>query len=115
MATRPVMFAEIPRLPDCPVPPMVPLDAVCVNQFAMGATEVLHESGQTQLPVPVNMTVCIAGLADAPCIALKERALDEGGDRVQGDCITRFTIIVCGLPGAGFPFASIPTSVICPT
>jgi hypothetical protein len=94
---------------------MVPLDDVCVNQLAAGATEVFHESGHTQLPVPVNMTVCAAGLADAPCTALKESALDEGGDRVQGGCTTRFTITVCGLPGAAFPLVSMPLSIICPT
>ena len=94
---------------------MLPLDAVCVNHLADGAPVVFHESGHTQLPVPVNMTVCVAGLADVPCTALKERALDEGGDRVQGGCIIRLTTIVCGLPGARFPFASIPLSVICPT
>ena len=42
-------------------------------------------------------------------------ALEEGGDMVQGGCITRFTTMVCGLPGAGFPLASMPTSVIWPT
>src|SRR5207247_10758327 len=68
---------------DCPVPPIAPLEDVCVNQLAAGATVVFHDSGQTQLPVPVNMTVCAAGLADAPCTALKERALDEGGERVD--------------------------------
>ena len=80
--------------PDCPVPPIVPLVCESVNQFAMGAIVVFHESGQTQLPVPVNMTVCAAGFADAPCTALKDRALDEGGDRVQEGCTTRFTITV---------------------
>jgi len=114
-ATRPVMFALTPTLPDCPGPPMIPRDAVCVNQLPEGATEVFHESGHIQLPVPVNRTVCVAGLAVAPCTALKERALDDGGDSVQGGCITRFTTIVCGLPGAVLPFASIPLSVICPT
>src|SRR5690348_4477926 len=109
------MLVLTTMLPDCPVPPMVPLGCVNVIQLADGATEVFHESGHTQLPVPVNMTVCVAGLADAPCAALKESALDEGGDRVQGGCITRFTITVCGLPGAGLPLVSIPLSVICPT
>src|SRR5215831_18183669 len=109
------MFAVTPRLPDCPLPPMVPLDAVCVNQPAAGATEVFHESGHTQLPVAVNRTVCAAGLTDAPCTALKDSTLDEGGDRVQGGWMTRLTTIVCGFPGARFPFASLPLSVICPT
>src|SRR5690349_8885445 len=107
------MVAVTPRLPDCPGPPMVPLACVNVNQLAAGATEVFHESGHTQLPVPVNITVCAARLADEPCTALKESALEEGGESVQGGCTIRFTITVCGLPGAGFPFASMPLSVIC--
>src|SRR2546430_12947045 len=109
------MFAFTPSLPDCPAPPIVPLDAVCVNQLAAGAIVVFHDSGHTQLPHAVNMTVCVAGLADVPCTALKERALDEGRGMVQGGCITRLTTIVCGLPGAASPFESMPTSVICPT
>ena len=98
------MLAVTPRLPDCPVPPIVPLVCVSVNQLAAGATVVFHVSGHTQLPVPVNMTVRATGLADAPCTALKESALDEGGDRVQGGCISRLTMMVCGLPGAAFAF-----------
>src|SRR6266568_3866179 len=109
------MLTPTPILPDCPVPRIVPFLGDRVNQLTLGATVVFHDSGQTQLPVPVNMMVCAAGLADAPCTALKESALEEGGDRVQGDCITRSTTMVCGLPGAGIPFASMPTSVICPT
>lgn len=114
-AMRPVMFALTLTLPDCPMPPMVPLDAVCVNQLPEGATVVFHDSGHTQLPVAVNRTVCAAELADAPCTAVKERALDEGGDSVQGGCIIKLTMMICGLPGAALPFASMPLSVICPT
>jgi hypothetical protein len=109
------MFALTPRLPDCPVPPIVPLVCDNVNQLASGETVVFHDSGHTQLPDPVNKTVCATGLADAPCTALKERALEEGGDKVQGGCITRLTMMICGLPGAAFPLASMPLSVICPT
>jgi len=83
-AARPEILTPTPMLPDCPAPPIVPLDVVCANQGAAGAALVFHDSGHTQLPVPVNMTVCAARLVDAPCTALKERALDEGGDRVQG-------------------------------
>ena len=103
------------RLPDCPVPAIVPPAGVRVNQLAVGATLVFHVTGQTQLPVPVNMTVCAAGFADAPCTALKASALEEGGDRVQGGCTTRFTTMVFGLPGAGMPFVSRPMRVTCPT
>ena len=74
-----------------------------------------HVTGQTQLPVPVNMTVCAGGLAAAPCTALKERALEEGGEMAQGGCTTRVMVMVCGLPGAWLPLASMPLSVTCPT
>jgi len=97
------------------VPRIVPFLGDIVNQLALGATPVFQVTGQTQLPVPVNRTVCAAGVEAAPCTALKESALEEGGDIVQGGCITRFTTMVCGLPGAEIPFASMPLSVICPT
>src|SRR5215471_4618670 len=106
------MFADIPILPDCPFPVMGP-DIVCANQLAAGETEVFHVTGQTQLPVPVKRTVWVVG-AVAPCTALNERALDDGGDMVHGGCMTRLTAIICGLPGAIFPCASNPLSVICP-
>src|SRR5260370_21191686 len=86
---------------------------VTVSQLAADDTLVLHVTGQAQFPIPMNVIVCGGGFA-APWTALKERALDDGGNRVQGGCITRFTVTVCGLPGAAFPCVSRPLSVIWP-
>lgn len=61
---------------------IVPLVDVKLNQ--PGAILVVQVTGQAQLPVPVNMTVCGAGFDAAPCTALKESALDDGGDIVHG-------------------------------
>ena len=83
---------------------------VTVSQLATDDTLVLHATGQTQLPVPVNVTVCGVGLVAAPWTALKESALDDGWVMAQGGYITRFTVTVCGLPGARFPLASSPLS-----
>src|SRR5437899_9867972 len=99
-------------VPDCPVPLTVIPEDVRVNQLALDVTLVFQATGHSQPPHAVNMTVCAAGLADAPCATLKERALDEGGEIVQGGCTTRFTAMTCGLPGARLPSASIPLSVI---
>jgi hypothetical protein len=87
------MLVLIP-IPDCPVPFRVPPEDVRVNQLAAGAILVFQATGHTQPPIPVNMTFCVAGLADAPCTALKDSALDQGCDMVQGGCNTRFTVIV---------------------
>jgi hypothetical protein len=60
-----------------------PFGDVRLNQFAVGATLVVQVTGQAQLPVPVNMTVCAAGFDVDPCTALKESALEDGGDMVH--------------------------------
>jgi hypothetical protein len=114
-AISPLIFGMTPILLDSPLPPMVVLGCVSVNQFAWVATEVFQESGHSQPPHAVNMTVCATGLADAPCTALNESALDEGGEMVQGDCTTRLTVMTCGLPGDVLPLVSVPLSMICPT
>ena len=54
------------------------------NQLAAGAALVIHVSGQLQLPHAVNITVCVGRFDDAPCIAVKESELDEGGKMEQG-------------------------------
>src|SRR5260370_13483837 len=87
---------------------------VTVSQLATDDTLVLHATGQAQFPIPMNVIVCGVGPVAAPWTALEERALDDGGNRVQGGCITRFTAMVCGLPGATFPCVSSPMSVTCP-
>jgi hypothetical protein len=73
---------------------------VSVSQLAAGATLVLHVTGQTQLPVPVNITVCGVRPGAVPCTALKEREPADGCEMAQGGCITRLMVTVCGLPGA---------------
>ena len=113
-AVRPAIVAVTPMLPDCPVPLIVGPEGVSESQLAAGATLVFHVNGQTQLPVPVNVTVCCAG-ESPPCIALKDSELEEGGDRAQGGCTTRLIVIVCPLPAAEDPFESVPPRTTCPT
>ena len=71
-------------------------------------------NGQLQLPVAVIWTVCWPGFAP-PWVALKTRELGEGCASVQGASTNKLTVIVCGLPLAGPPLASLPTRPIWPT
>lgn len=59
-------------------------------------------------------TDCELGLP-MPCVALNATELCEGCCNTQGGSTSKFTVIVCGLPEAVLPLASVPFSTTCPT
>ena len=59
-------------------------------------------------------TDCELGLPMS-CVALKATELCEGCCSTQGGSTSKLIIIVCGLPEAVLPLASVPFSTTCPT